>query len=216
MKTLFTLLLLPATLSVAAQDAEDPTVHTVFGDAAREVTGGYIAFGAKSFHALGADGLLLGGRLAVMFDHRLALGVAGYGLCNPITNAAYTNRRADQGLSVPDGLAFRMGYGGLFVEPVFFSSSVVHFSLPVTFGAGGASYGYPPQDGGLYPRTIRTDAQAFFFVEPALEMEVNILPNLRLGLGASYFHTSGIDLPATSPDVLRRTMLQVTIKGGEF
>lgn len=216
MKILYTLLLLSIALPTMAQTDADREVHSLFGALAERSVGGYIAVGGKTFQALGADGFLLGGRAGVVFDHRLTLGLAGYGLCTPLANRAYNDRRADNGLSVPDGLALRMGYGGLFIEPVFFDASVVHFSLPITFGVGGVSYGYPPGDGGMYPRVIRTDAQAFFFVEPGVEMEVNILTHVRLGLGAAYFHTTDIDLPATDSDVLRRAMLQFTVKVGEF
>lgn len=215
MRSLLLLLLFPLALHSTAQSGDERTVRTLFTDPADTVTGGYFAITGKSFRTLGQDAFLLGGRLGLVIGHRLSIGLAGYGMCSPLKNTAYNDYRLQHELNLPDGMALRMGYGGLFVEPTFFDRSVVHFSIPITFGAGGAAYGYRTQSG-RYSSVVHTDAQTFFFVEPAVDVEVNILRGLRLGLGASYLYTSDIDLPATGADVFRQPMFQVTLKMGEF
>lgn len=208
-------LLLFASASLAHAQRNDQPMHTLFSAPADSITGGYVSMTGRAFTAMKQDAFLLGGRVGMTVGHRLTFGLAGYGLCGSLRNAAYNEYRIDNGRSAPDGLALRMGYGGLFVEPTIFPRSVVHFSVPVTVGAGGVAYGYPVQDG-RYSHTAHTDSQVFYFVEPAVDAEVNVLRNVRLCVGASYFYTSNIRLPRTDQGALRRPMFNVTLKVGTF
>lgn len=208
------LLLLPA-LASSAQDSATPRLHTLFSQPGDTITGGFFTLTALDLHLLGQDGFLLGGRAGVTVGHRWSIGLAGYGLCNPPRNNAYNEYREQHNLAVPDGLGFRLGYGGLFIERTILDHSLVHLTIPVTFGGGGASYGHLAE-GVRYRRLERTDAQVFFFVEPALELEVNVLQALRLGVGAAFLYTSAISLPATPADLLDRPMLRVSLKAGQF
>lgn len=207
-----TLLIVAATPLLAQSDGD---MHTLFNGPLDSITGGYISITGSAFQALGQDAFVLGGRLGLTMGHRLTIGLAGYGLCNALQNGAYELYRLDHEQSAPDGLALRMGYGGIFVEPTFFNRSVVHFSVPITVGAGGVAYGYPTE-GTRYGRITHTDSQVFYFVEPAVDVEVNVLRQVRLGVGGSYLYTSNIRLPATSQDALRQAMFNVTLKVGGF
>ncbi len=209
---LFLLLIIPASMA-SAQSGQ--RARTLFNAPADSITGGYMAFSSSGTTLFGEQAIFLGGRIGVGVGHRIAFGLAGHGLANPQRNPYYNTYRAEAGGNVPDDLAFRTGYGGLFVEPILADHRVLHVSFPITVGAGSAAYGYRTSSGRYY-QTIRTDAQAFFFVEPSVEVELNILQALRLSLGGAYLYTSDIDLPATDPDVLRRFMLRVTLKAGQF
>ena len=60
------------------------------------------------------------------------------------------------------------------------------------------------------------DGQAFFVVEPGVELEVSVLKSLRIGAGGSYLYTTELDLPNTSPNLLRNFMGRMTISVGLY
>jgi hypothetical protein len=47
-------------------------------------------------------------------------------------------------------------------------------------------------------------------------LELNLIPLVRLGVGASYRYTSDITLPGTPSDALRGINAGITIKVGKF
>jgi len=53
-------------------------------------------------------------------------------------------------------------------------------------------------------------------VEPGVDLEINVVPLVRLALGASYRYTSELDLPATPKDALQGMNASFTIKVGWF
>ncbi|MCB0770472.1 MAG: hypothetical protein KDC00_08710 [Flavobacteriales bacterium] len=200
---------------VHAQD--DSKINTLFGTDKDMANGGW---GAPSVHytkVMGQDALLVGLRGGWLIDHQVTLGIAGFGLVTDVPNAAYDTHRIEQGHDVDLPSQFRMGYGGLFIEPILAHRSAVHVTLPVIIGAGGCGYqlyGGLPRD--FDPYTYSDDAQAFFVIEPGVELELNLIPLVRLGVGASYRYTSDITLPGTPSDALRGINAGVTIKVGKF
>src|SRR5690606_29907165 len=98
---------------------------------------------------------------------------------------------------------FHMGYGGILIEPIIGHRSPIHVSLPFIIGAGGCGYEYYSElTDNFDPHDYNIDAQAFFVVEPGIELEINLIKLVRIGIGASYRYTSNIDLPATPKDAL--------------
>lgn len=214
MRHFLSILFITAGLHALPQDSVR-TTRTLFNNPADSITGGYFAFSGGGTTLFGENAVFYGARLGLNIGHRIAFGLAGHGLANPLRNDLYDIYRVQNERPVPDDLAFRAGYGGFFVEPILGDHRLVHVSFPITFGAGGAGYGYRTTDG-RYSRIMRTDAQAFFFVEPSVEVELNILANVRLAVGGAFLLTTDIDLPATDPDILRRPMLRLTLKAGQF
>ena len=109
------------------------------------------------------------------------------------------------------GLEMNYGYGGLLLERVFFHRSPLHFSVPVLIGLGGINYGYPLPNSNNDNRN-KVAGQAFFALEPGLQLEATIIRKFRIGLAASYLYTSDIDLPETAPDALRTVMYRRTLR----
>lgn len=215
MRTLLSITILLCALPMRAQSDAPRSTRTLFSNPADSITGGYFALSGGGTTLFGENAAFYGMRMGLGVGHRIAFGLAAQGLANPFRNGFYNTYRAENDRSVPDDLAFRAGYGGIFVEPIIGDHRLVHVSFPITIGAGGAGYGYRTNNG-RYSRTVRTDAQAFFFVEPSVEVELNVLPNVRLAVGGAYLLTTDIDLPATDKDILRRPMLRVTLKAGQF
>ncbi len=209
-------LLLGMLLTATSLHAQDRTLaRSIFTAPGDTVSGGYIALSGNAGQVLGRDAFLMGMRGGVTIGHWITFGLMGNWLTTGLRNPGYEAYRADAGHAPQDGLRFNAGYGGLLIEPVAFHRSMVHLAFPLAFGAGGASYSYLRDNTQTF-RRIRPDAVTFYFVQPGVELELNIVQHLRLGIGASYLYTSEIDLPATSRDVLRQPLVNVTLKVGQF
>jgi hypothetical protein len=153
---------------------------------------------------------------AVVIDHKLNIGLAGSWSTSVLKNPAYKEHlQAQDSTADLTGLELRYGYGGILVEPVLFSRSMVHLAFPVIIGVGGVSYSYPAPNGNNSQRN-RTDGQAYFMMEPGVELELSVVNSLRIGIGGSYLWTSALDLPDTPSDALRTAMARMTLKFGQF
>lgn len=204
--------------TLAAQSA-DTEPGTLFGSGKDYRNGGWGGPTAAFTEVLDQPALLTGLRGGWMIDHRFTLGLAGYGLVTNAPNPSYDQWLVAQGEVLHHTSQFRMGYGGLLLEPVIGYKSPVHVTLPVLIGAGGCTY----QTYG--PRPFRDSAhhvgrfgrgEAFFVVEPGVELELSLVRMVRVAIGASYRHTTDIDLPATPADALRGMNATFTVKVGQF
>ncbi len=120
-----------------------------------------------------------GGKFAWIINRKFAIGVCGIGFNSNTSNS------------------IAGGYGGLTLEPIFFSNSVVHFTLPTLIGAGGVGYRKSVFENHPELKTNR-DAQAFFVAETGIEIEVNVFKFLRFGCGGYYRYTSNLDIKLTN------------------
>lgn len=199
-----------------AQSNEEAPMRTLLGGE-RVQSGGWGAITAHHTRVLDQDVLLVGLRGGWLIDHKLTIGLAGQGQVIGAKNAAYDAHLLASGQTLQQDSRMYMGYGGLLIEPIISYRSPVHVSLPVIIGAGGIGYQWNGRfQDGFDPRNDRDDGQAFFVLEPGVELEVNVIPLVRLGLGVSYRYTSDLDLPATSADALRGINAGMSIKIGRF
>ena len=212
------LVLASITAFQATRAQDDPRdLRTLFGQG-REIEHG--GWGGPSTHftsIMGHEALLVGARGGWLIDHGVTIGIAGHGLVTDVPNKAYDVHRVASGDSLRRGSLFRMGYGGLLIEPIIAPKSPVHVSLPVIIGAGGCGYQtFLRRHDEFDPFTYSDDFQAFFVVEPGIELELNVIKLVRVGLGASYRYTTDLDLPETPKDALRGFNAGVTVKVGRF
>lgn len=208
------LAIVPAQLH--AQD-DDDAPRTLIGRGRKLHHGGWGAPTAHCTRILDQDALLVGARGGWLINHRFTLGVAGHGLVTNLRHQAYDDHLQESGQAFYGRSSFHMGYGGLLLEPIIAYRSPVHVSLPVIIGAGGCGYSFnapPPQD--LDPVALPANSQAFFVVEPGIDLELNLIPLVRLGLGASYRFTSDLDLPGTPKDALHGFNAGINVKVGRF
>lgn len=198
--------------------AQDSTaIRTLIGSDEKIAHGGW---GAPTIHytrIMDQDALLVGGRGGWLIDHRVTIGFAGHGLTTPVYNEAYDSFLVENGQLIQRKSILNMGYGGLLIEPIIGYKSPVHISLPIIIGAGGIGYqSFTSLPTNFNPLTYRDDSQAFFVVEPGIELEMNLIPLVRLGLGASYRYTSDINLPEIPEDALHGFNAGVSVKIGKF
>lgn len=194
-----------------------PKARTLFNDSTMS-HGGYFSLTGKYTSLLGSDALLLGGGALWSINGRLGIGLAGYGLSSFVSNPQFAEHLAEQGEQDLRGLSMRYGYGGLLLEPVLFSRSVVHVALPILLGAGGMHYGYPRNSTNTMNeyRPLKVDGTAFFAAEPGIEVGISLIEPLRIGFGMSYLYTSDLKLPGTPADMLHTPFYRVSIKVGQF
>ena len=211
MKKIMLLLILAVGASFAqAQNffKNDDEVQTIFSR--NKSNGGYgaITFGYTQID--GKDAFISGGRGAFIFDHSLAIGLAGYGFVNNLDYHTYYD-------SHPLDYTLAGGYGGIFIEPIVGGTKPVHVSFPVLFGLGGVAliedYGWDYWE--VHPFN-ELDHDLFFVLEPAAELEFNLTRWFRIAASASYRFTSKIDLYDTDEDVLRGLNFGLTCKFGKF
>ncbi len=185
----------PATSEEVTQEADIPADD----DNARSYTGpptllgsrplafgGYGGVDVRWSRLGGRDALLVGGEAALLIDHRLALGVGGYGLASLVPGP-----RSSRGNRSYLGL----GYGGLVVRHNFVNQRLVYLSVGTLVGAGGVGF-FEAVDEYEYEYEYdeaEFDADPFFVVEPSLGIHLNVTRWMRVGASVSYRLSEGID-----------------------
>lgn len=166
----------PSPAQPVAANQDDPP--TLFGGRHARISG-YGAIGMHYAHINGNDGVLSGIEGALLLDHRLAIGFAGYGWGNQQRLPASQDPNRDY---------LHFGYAGLLVRyHVYIPDSPVYFSAGAVVGGGVVGL-TNTSNGDLH----RDNTDGFFMFEPMLGVHVNFTRWMRMGLDAGYRITSGI------------------------
>lgn len=207
-----------ATLSLFAQEKEKINSNEIRTLAGNNITsnGFYagLSFGYSQIDQ--KDAFLSNVRLAWIINHNFAIGVAGSGFVSDL----------DHYYDVPgDQFALTGGHAGLFLEPIFFAKNPIHISMPIIIGMGGIyawnESDYNPQQWEHNTYDYHEDWDAYFVIEPGLELDINVVRFMRLSLGATYRITDDIQMNhddniALSKDALRNISGYFTLKFGKF
>jgi hypothetical protein len=209
MKKVFTLFaILIITLSTFGQRYDDDNeIKTLFGSK-NFSSGGYGAFGAGYSIIDDKDAIVMTGRGVWLMSRSLGFGIAGTGFINDYHFDAVLEEEVN----------LTGGYGGLIIEPILLPRSPVHLAFPVTAGVGGIAYTRSNwvNDPWEYREAWVEDTETFLFVEPGVELELNLLKFFRLAFGVSYRVTTQIDLIDTPSDVLNGFTSGISFKFGKF
>lgn len=156
--------------------------------------GGYASMGGAYTRMIGLDSGLVSLEAALLLDHRLSLGVAGYGFT-----------RTPRGPAALDGSRqqFGAGYGGLSLRYSVFAPGVpVYGTFGLVLGAGAVNLhrddGWDDEsswDDGFNRDDREWDAgrfDPFLFVQPELALNANATRWLRLGATVGYRFTGGV------------------------
>ncbi len=169
-------------------------------------------FGALSFRStqFRNESLVLGGlRGGWIINRTLGIGIEGHGI---IPTAKYLN------IDPQDEVKLLGGYGGLFLELIFFSNEVVHLTFPVSGGAGWLGY-HRVLEGNTVPFDPdggEVDSDVFWYIEPGASVEFNISRNFRLDLGISKRLTQDLELINTDAEAFDQLNYFMTLKVGGF
>ncbi len=181
-------------------------VNTLFKSG--EVNSGWYAGLSINYSQLGGkDAFFMGARGAWLINHNIGIGLAGYGFISDLDPKGMIN--------LPDtDMDLAGGYGGLMIEPILMAKSAVHISLPVIIGAGGITFtdDWDWDDCNCH----NYDSDAFFVLEPGIEIEFNIIRFFRISYGVYYRHTSNIEMQGVDDDVLKGFSTGISLKFGKF
>lgn len=144
----------------------------------------------------GEEALLLGIKGGIIFDGQLFVGLSGHGMVTP--NRFIGQISSPGGVQVDRDLSLKFGYGGVELGYALAPAKVVHVYVPILFGAGVGEVVHKFDDqldvNGVPFEEAVVDNSIFLVVEPGLQVEVNILPYMKVGFGGSYRQVFGVNL----------------------
>lgn len=201
MRKIIALVFILSAFSMYAQNEEE---ETLFGSGDDVKFGLYAGpeFKLTSFN--GELGFMTGGKAGLILDRVFSIGGGGY---NIVTNhKVYDSDEVDA-----PWVDLDFSYGGIIFEYINDPNKLYHFTGSLLLGAGYASYsgdvyGFP-EDVDWYRK-----GATYFVAEPQINVDVNLIKYLRLGVGASYRFAVGGDLEKTSATDLSGVSLNLSIR----
>jgi hypothetical protein len=183
---------------------DDNNDQTLLGP--RTHHGGYGGPEMKATTMVGDPAIFVGGQAGWIIDRQLVLGGAGYGLAS--------SHSPDAPLLRPEGPSrLQLGYGGFRVGWIVAPKQLVHFTASVLVGGGGVTVVTHDLAADRYGSH---NSAAFFALEPAIDMEVNLARWLRLGVGASYRYLGNTGQPGLQAVDLSGPAAGVALRFGVF
>ena len=167
-----------ATLSFAQNKIDEidkkDQMQTLFGFDSK-ITG-YGSLDTKFTRLNDKDAVIVGGHGGVIFNSYFYFGLGAYGLVT-------TNQFP--GSSPEESLDMQMGYTGLMMGFNVMPKKVIHFSVPLFLGVGNLE---------LEHNDIFVENSAFLLFEPGVQLEVNVVQFMKIGLGVGYRMVHGTNL----------------------
>ena len=167
-----------ATLSFAQDQIDEiqkkDQMQTLFGFESK-ITG-YGSLDTKFTRLNDKDAVIVGGHGGVIFNSYFYFGLGAYGLVT-------TNQFP--GSSPEESLDMQMGYTGLMMGFNVMPKKVIHFSVPLFLGVGNLE---------LEHNNIFVENSAFLLFEPGVQLEVNVVQFMKIGLGVGYRMVHGTNL----------------------
>jgi hypothetical protein len=189
--------------NASAQPSADQGPPLLFGKSLD--VGGYGGVDVAYARMFGRDGALVGGQGAVLINHRLALGIAGYGWSNPQDGPSALNGDAQR---------FETGYGGFTVHySLYFDQLPVYLTVGALVGGGAIDLTDEKHSEG-YQDSASTDV--FTVVQPDVAVHANLTRWMRVGLTAGYRITSGVNRLGFQESDVNGVMVGGQIQFGSF
>lgn len=208
--SLTTALILFLTITAHAQEQE-----TLFGTDIDH--GGYGALSTRLTSIQGKDAAIVGAYGGWLIDHKLMLGLGGFGLTTDVRARSVAQERYNPG---GEPLYVQFGYGGFMLEYILAPNDLIHVTLQALAGGGAVSYReHWMDDNDHWNDDDRHYGgnDALFVIEPAAHAEVNVTTWFRIAAGLSYRYVSGIDeLQGVDNDDFRGLTGNLTFKFGAF
>ncbi len=214
----FALILMSSTLWSQTSENNDE-IKTIFSNNGNTTNGGYGGIMLNYTQIADRDAIVIGAKGGWLINHSFTIGLGG--------NAFITEPIYDMNLM--EKYEYAGGYGGLLLEPVIGAKNPVHIAFPILIGAGGISYNnhYGNENDDWYDEENGyEDSDAFFVLEPGVEIEFNLVKFMRFAITGSYRYTSNIGLeyrtesvkgqPIGGNDILRGWNIGLSLKFGKF
>jgi hypothetical protein len=152
------------------------------------------------------DGVLVGGEGAMLMEHRLSLGAAGYGFS-----------RTPGGPPAPDGIArhYVTGYGGFMLRYAVYSDIPLYASFGVLVGGGAITLTpYHHDDADHHGEDV--EVRGFFVFQPDVSLHANATRWLRFSLTAGYRVATGVDSFRYKADDIGGAVIGGNVQAGWF
>ena len=191
---------------------------TLLANGSKLKVGAYAGLGGAYTRLMGQDSGLVSLEGAILLDHRLSLGLAGYAFS-----------RTPGGPAAADGSRqqFAAGYGGFAIRYSVFGGLPVYGTLGLVLGAGAVNLhrrdgwddetswddGYRDSDDRAW-NAGRFDT--FLFVQPEIALNANVTRWLRLGATGGYRFTGGVGRFGLSESDLNGIVVGGNIQLGWF
>jgi hypothetical protein len=153
---------------------------TLFGK--KTAIGGYGSLDVAYTRMFGKDGAVVGLQGALLFNHRLSLGLGIYGWTNP-------QQGPDNDFGEPR--SYETAYGGGTVRYSLLPNSPVYVSVGGLIGGGGVVLARDDEDDDDDIR--REDVDAFAVFQPDVTVHANLTRWMRVGVMAGYRFTAGVE-----------------------
>lgn len=187
---------------LAAQINNQDSPETLFSSGTSIAWGGMVGTGIHFSTLDGQPMVLHQVSLAAVLNHNFRLGFSYYHQLEELTfSTALGDYRQD------------LQMGSLDFEYVFFPNKVVHFSLPLSIGLGELEYDDElafDDWSGIY------DESYFGFIQPGVQVEVNVHKYVRLHGGANYRLAIGADNPLLNDAALSGFSANIGLRLGLF
>jgi hypothetical protein len=189
--------ILPALLLCVERESESEKDETLISG---KIEHGGFGGPVLKFSSIGDKfAFIVGGRGGWIINHALSLGGGGYGLAQESVFEG-----------VPGSAYMEFGYGGAIIEYVYRSKKLMHVTLAGLIGAGGFGYAYRDF------RYYREEVDAFFVMEPEINIMMNVTDCFRMGVGGSYRYVSGVSIADYTNADLSGFSAHITMKFGIF
>lgn len=163
---------------------EDSEEYVEFNDRKNVVHGVYLGLTTHFGEIEKEDAFFAGLKVAYVANQQFEVGFVG--------TFFYSDQNSINSISlITEDLIG--GYGGLHLEPIFFSKHRVNLSFPLLIGAGGMGYiddDYREED--FDEQRFEENAKAFFIVEPGINALFNVSRYLQLEAGIKYRISSNV------------------------
>jgi hypothetical protein len=206
-KVLFALLVLITAQQAWAQHAQTETLFSNKGEKKTKI-GAYGVPAAKFTSIDGKFGVLAGGYGGVLLNNKIMLGAGSYSLVNNIEFPGVNTDGNKEYLN--------LWYTGFVAEYIHNTNKLIHWTAGTLIGGGGVSRREKHHFFDDDDHDYNHDGSGFFVAEPFANLEVNIIRNLRLDVGASYRLILGTSTTGITDSKLSNPAVHIGLKAGIF
>ncbi len=137
---------------------------------------GYGSIDSKFTTLNDKEAVFVGAHGGVIFNSYFYFGLGAYGL---VTSSQVST-------SLPgESFDMHMGYTGMMMGFNIMPKKVIHFSVPLFLGVGNLQ---------LEQNDVFVENSAFLLFEPGLQLELNVVHFMKIGMGAGYRMVHGTNL----------------------